>query len=113
MFGLRQSGFSQIVEGAVEYEMAISLAARIQVGIQLQLYHALVLWLTASQLWTISICLCFSHMQIEFKILEVAFPLVLASLPNTKILSVPYPAFQIFVSHRSICQIFWNVEVLE
>lgn len=66
MFGLRQSGFSQILEDVVKHEMAISLATRIQVDIQLQLYHAHVLWLTASQLWTISTCLCFSHMQIIF-----------------------------------------------
>jgi hypothetical protein len=68
MFSLRQSGFSQILEDVVKHEMAISLAARIQVDIRLQLYHAHVLWLTAGQLWTISICLCFSHVQIVFRI---------------------------------------------
>jgi hypothetical protein len=68
MFGLRHSGSSQILEDVVKHEMAISLAARTQVDIQLQLYHAHVLWLTASQLWTISICLCFSHMHIVFRI---------------------------------------------
>jgi hypothetical protein len=50
MFGLRHSGSSQILEDVVKHEMAISLAARIQVDIQLQLYHAHVLWITASQL---------------------------------------------------------------
>lgn len=48
-----------------------------------------------------------------FEYLDVAFPLVIASLPNANALSAPYPAFQNFVAYRSRCQIFWNIEVLE
>jgi hypothetical protein len=94
MFGLKQSGFCQTLEHVVQYEMANSLAARIQVDIQLQLYHAHVLWLTASQLWTIIICLYFSHIRSYSEYLEVVFPSVIAYLPNTNTLSAPYPAFK-------------------
>jgi hypothetical protein len=103
MFGLRHSGSSQILEDVVKHEMAISLAARTQVDIQLQLYHAHVLWLTASQLWTISIASVFHMCRSYFEYLDVAFPSVIASLPNANALSAPYPAF------RKLCYISLNV----